>query len=87
MSKNGQHETTFDARIDSITESMKDLVDQLGARASAMKAKSVEIKDEAKSRTTHAVEKLAATIAKYPFMAIGIAVGAGYLVARIARSR
>jgi ElaB/YqjD/DUF883 family membrane-anchored ribosome-binding protein len=53
----------------------------------SIKASMKDFAGQAKTRTTSIVSKLGAAIAKYPFAAVGIALGTGYLVARIARSK
>ena len=73
MSKNSTV-TTFENRLDSLKESVRDLVDAGGERASA-------IRDTVISST----KKTGSLIKQHPVIAIAIAFGVGYIAMRVMR--
>ena len=73
MSKN-QSVSTFEDRLDSLKESVRDLVDAGGERASA-------IRDSLVAGT----KKTGSLIKEHPVIAIAIAFGVGYIAMRMMR--
>ena len=75
----------LDDRIDSIKEQVKGLVDKGEQKATAIKNKAIEVKDEAFSRGNAALDQVTGFIKANPLKAVAIAFGAGYIGMRLFR--
>lgn len=84
MTKNGTQDE-FSDKIDSLTDSVKGLVDQGQERVDALKTKVVDLKDEAMTRGNALLDGATDYIQANPFKAVGIAFGIGYLAMRVFR--
>jgi len=82
MQKNGTA-SNAENRLDSLKSSVKNLVDAGGERASAIKSKAIDVKDQAVEKGGLALERAGALIKEHPIAAIGIAFGVGYIVVRM----
>ncbi|HUJ57512.1 MAG TPA: hypothetical protein VLX92_03440 [Kofleriaceae bacterium] len=65
-------------RLDSLKESVRNLVDVGGERAQALK-------DTVVSGSKTGIKRMGSLIKEHPFLAIGIAFGVGYVAMRILR--
>jgi ElaB/YqjD/DUF883 family membrane-anchored ribosome-binding protein len=74
---------TFEDRLDSLKESMRNLVDMGGERANALKDRMSGVKDSVVAGSKTGARKLGGMIKDHPFIAIGVAFGVGYVVMRI----
>lgn len=72
-------------RIDDIKEKVRGFVDTAEERAEAIKARAIEVKDDAMSRGNALVERTTDMIKANPLKAVGIAFGAGYIGMRLFR--
>ncbi len=79
------HGDTADGRIDHIKESVKGFVDNAEERATKIKDRAIEVKDEAMSRGNALIERTADIIKANPLKAVGVAFGVGYLGMRLFR--
>jgi ElaB/YqjD/DUF883 family membrane-anchored ribosome-binding protein len=77
--------SSFEDRLDSLKESMRNLVDIGSDRASALKDRVVDVKDSVVGKSKTGVHKMGAMIKQHPIVAVGVAFGVGYLVMRIVR--
>lgn len=84
MNKNG---TTgaLDDRMGNLKESVRNLVDASGERASQIKDRLYDAKDVAVDKGSAAIGRVSALVKEHPFAAIGIAFGVGYLAIRMLR--
>jgi ElaB/YqjD/DUF883 family membrane-anchored ribosome-binding protein len=84
MNKNG---TTgaLDDRMGNLKESVRNLVDAGGERASQIKDRLYDAKDVAVDKGSAAIGRASALIKEHPIAAIGIAFGIGYLAIRMLR--
>jgi ElaB/YqjD/DUF883 family membrane-anchored ribosome-binding protein len=90
MNKNGMTDVgtgarTVDEKLDSLKNTVKDVVDQGAQRAEALKTKVVEVKDEAIRRGGRAVDRMTDLIKAHPLKAVGIAFATGYIGMRLFR--
>lgn len=89
MNKNGMTDVgstrAVDQKLDSIKDTMKELVDDGAQKVGALKTKVIEVKDQAMHRGGELLDRTAALIKAHPFKAIGIAFVAGYLGMRLFR--
>lgn len=90
MNKNGMTDvgsTTHgvDEKLDNLKDSVKGIVDQGAQRVDALKTKVVEVKDQAVSRGSDVLERMAGMIKAHPLKSVGIAFLAGYLGMRLLR--
>jgi ElaB/YqjD/DUF883 family membrane-anchored ribosome-binding protein len=89
MNKNGMTGTedtnTVDEKLDSIRDSVKGYVERGAQKADAIKSKVVEAKDEAMTRGSDMLDRLASMVRAHPLKAVGIAFGAGYIGMRLFR--
>jgi ElaB/YqjD/DUF883 family membrane-anchored ribosome-binding protein len=76
---------SFEDRLDSLKESMRNLVEVSGERASALKHRMGDVKDTVFASSKTGVQKVGAFVKGHPIIAIGVAFGVGYLVMRIVR--
>lgn len=84
MQKHGSG-SSYESRLDSIREGVRNLVDAGGERASHFKDRAVDAKDTLLGNSEAALSRVAALIKEYPFAALGIAFGAGYIAMRVLR--
>lgn len=86
IKNNGNGNTTaFDDKLDSIKESVKGLVDQGHEKVDAIKAKAIDVKDEAFTRGNALVDGATDLIKAHPFKAVGVAFAVGYIGMRLFR--
>jgi len=83
MNKNGT--SAFDDRMGNLKESVRNLVDAGGERASQIKDRLYDAKDVAVDKGSAAIGRLSALVKEHPIAAIGIAFGVGYLAIRMLR--
>lgn len=81
MQKNGTG--SLETRLDSLKESVRNLVDAGGERAGQLKSKAIDVKDSVVENSEVAFRKAGSLIKEHPFIAIGIAFGVGYLTIRL----
>lgn len=81
MQKNGTG--SLDARLDSLKESVRNLVDAGGERAGQLKSKAIDVKDSVFENSEAALKKTSSLIKEHPIAAIGIAFGVGYIAMRM----
>jgi ElaB/YqjD/DUF883 family membrane-anchored ribosome-binding protein len=79
------HAVTFEDRLDSLKESMRNLVDMSGERATALKGRMFEVKNSVVAGSKTGARKLGGMIKEHPILAIGVAFGIGYVVMRIVK--
>ena len=72
-------------KLDSIKEKARGLVDQGQEKASEIKAKVIDVKDEAVTRGNVLLDKATDFIKANPMKAVGIAFGIGYIGMRLIR--
>lgn len=87
MNKNGMTDVgrAVDDKIDSLKNTVKDVVDQGALKADVLKAKVVEAKDEALRRGHDLLDRTTELIKAHPLKAVGIAFATGYLGMRLFR--
>ena len=83
MNKNGT--ATYEARLDSIKESVRNLVDRGSDTAGSLKHRAVDVKDSLVSGGSKAIKRLGSLIKAHPIAAVAIGVGVGYLTIRVIR--
>ncbi len=76
---------TFEDRLDSLKDSVRDLVDYGSDRAGALKDRMIDVKDTVVSGTKTGVSKAGSLIKEHPIIAVAIALGVGYFAIRLAR--
>ena len=81
MQKNGTG--SVDTRIDSLKESVRNLVDAGGERAGQLKTRAVDLKDNVVEQGGIYIRKTGSIIKEHPIAAIGIAFGIGYIAVRL----
>lgn len=81
MQKNGTG--SLDTRLDSLKESVRNLVDAGGERAGQIKSKAIDVKDSVVENGGAALKKTSSLIKEHPIAAIGIAFGIGYITLRM----
>lgn len=84
MQKNGSA-SAIESRIDSLKESVRNLVDAGGERAGQLKDRALGVKDTVVENSSAALNRLSALIKEHPFAALGIAFGVGYVTIRMLR--
>ena len=82
MQKNGTA-SNAENRLDSLKASVRNLVDAGGERASQLKSKAIDVKDQVVDRGGVALDRAGALIKEHPIAAIGIAFGVGYIIVRM----
>lgn len=75
----------LDDRIDSIKDSVKTFVDTAEKKATAIRDRAIEVKDDALKSGKNALDHATDFIKANPIKAVGIAFGVGYLGMRIFR--
>lgn len=83
MNKNGT--SALDDRMGNLKESVRNLVDAGGERASQIKERLFDAKDVAVDKGSAAIGRVSALVKEHPIAAIGIAFGIGYLAIRLLR--
>jgi ElaB/YqjD/DUF883 family membrane-anchored ribosome-binding protein len=83
MQKNGS--ASLDSRIDSLKQSMRNLVDAGGERAGHIKERAIGVKDTVFENGEAAISRARVLIKEHPFAALGIAFGIGYIAIRLLR--
>ena len=83
MARNGA--TTFEDRLDSLKDSVRNLVDVGSERAEAIKSRMADVKDTVVSSSKSGINRMGSLITEHPLVAIGIAFGIGYLAMRVLR--
>lgn len=81
MQKNGT--TSLDSRLDSLKESVRNLVDAGGERAGQLKTRAIDAKAAVFENSEVAIRKVTSLIKEHPIAAIGIAFGIGYITFRM----
>ena len=76
---------TRDGITETLGDRMRDLVDFGSDRASDIKDKLSDAKDAAVAGASTALDKTSKLIKQHPFIAIGVALGLGFLVMRMVR--
>jgi len=72
-------------KLDSIKEKAKGLVDQGQEKASEIKSKVIDVKDQAVTRGNALLDRATDFIKANPLKAVGIAFGVGYVGMRLIR--
>jgi ElaB/YqjD/DUF883 family membrane-anchored ribosome-binding protein len=90
MNKNGMTDVgstsrLVDEKLDSLKDTMKEVVDRGAQRADALKTRVVEVKDEAMRRGNDLLDRSVSLIKAHPLKAVGIAFATGYLGMRLFR--
>ena len=83
MQKNGTG--ALDNKLDTLKESVRNLVDAGGERAGQIKTKAIDVKDSVFENGGAAIKKAAELIKEHPIAAIGVAFGIGYFAMRMFR--
>jgi ElaB/YqjD/DUF883 family membrane-anchored ribosome-binding protein len=83
MQKNGTG--TLDNKLDTLKESVRNLVDAGGERAGQIKTRAIDVKDTVVESGGAALKKAGELIKAHPIAAIGIAFGVGYIAMRMFR--
>lgn len=83
MQKNGTG--TLDNKLDTLKESVRNLVDAGGERAGQIKSKAIDAKDSIVENGDMAIKKVGSLIKEHPIAAIGVALGIGYIAVRFLR--
>jgi ElaB/YqjD/DUF883 family membrane-anchored ribosome-binding protein len=81
MQKNGTG--SVDTRLDSLKDSVRNLVDAGGERAEKIKTRAIDLKDNVVEQGGVAIRKTGSLIKEHPIAAIGIAFGLGYIAVRL----
>ena len=84
MHKNGSA-SALESRIDSLKESVRNLVDAGGEKAGQLKDRAIGAKDTIVEEGSAAAKRVGALIKEHPFIALGIAFGVGYVAIRMMR--
>ncbi len=83
MQKNGTG--TMENKLDTLKDSVRNLVDAGGERAGQIKTKAIDAKDSLFENGDAAIKKVAGLVKEHPIVALGIAVGIGYVAVRFFR--
>lgn len=84
MNKNGTS-GSLDNRMGNLKDSVRNLVDAGGERATQIKERLYDAKDVAVDKGSAALGRLSALVKEHPIAALGIAFGIGYLTIRMLR--
>ena len=90
MNKNGMTDVgavarSLDDKLDSLKDTMKEIVDQGAQRADALKSRVVDAKDQAVRRGGDLLDRTTSLIKAHPLKAVGIAFATGYIGMRLFR--
>jgi ElaB/YqjD/DUF883 family membrane-anchored ribosome-binding protein len=83
MQKNGS--ANLDTRLDSLKESVRNLVDAGGERAGQLKNRAIDAKDSIVENSGVAIRKVSDLVKEHPIASIAIAFGVGYIAIRMLR--
>jgi ElaB/YqjD/DUF883 family membrane-anchored ribosome-binding protein len=83
MQRNGS--ASLESKIDSLKESVRNLVDAGGEKAGQLKKRAIGAKDTIVEEGEAAFSRVGALIKEHPFVALGIAFGVGYFAIRMMR--
>lgn len=81
----GQKAHIVDEKIDALSDTLKNFVDQSTQKVDAIKAKVIEAKNRTMLRGSDMLERVTDLIKEHPLKAVGIAFGAGYIGMRLFR--
>ena len=81
MQKNGTG--SLENRVDSLKQSVRNLVDAGGERAGQLKGKAIDVKDSVVENGGIYIQKTGSLIKEHPLAAIGIAFAVGYITVRL----
>ena len=84
MQKNGSV-SSLEHRLDSLKESVRNLVDAGGERAGNFRSRAVDAKDAVVERGGVAIRHTGSLIKEHPIAAIAIAFGIGYIAVRLVK--
>lgn len=84
-SQNGHSSQVLHERIDSIASGLRSVADQLSTAASSARNRASDVTSHAVSSASSLGAKVSKLVQQHPLAAIGIAIGAGYLVLRVVR--
>lgn len=82
---NNNGNVKVDRKIDSLKDSVRDLVDQGQEKVSAIKDKVVDVKQQAVTKGSAYLDRTTDFIKANPIKAVAIAFGAGYIGMRLFR--
>jgi len=83
---NKQNGSTMDTdRVEDIKERVRGFVDSAEERAESIKARAIEVKDDAMTRGNALIERVTDIIKANPIKAVGVAFAAGYIGMRLFR--
>jgi len=87
MNKSGTSDmgNKVDEKIDSLSNTVKGIVDQGAQKVDELKTKAVEVKDQAITRGNDLIERASEMVRAHPLRSVGIAFGAGYVLMRLFR--
>jgi ElaB/YqjD/DUF883 family membrane-anchored ribosome-binding protein len=87
MNKTGTTDATtrVDEKIDSLSNTVKDIVDQGAQKVEELRTRAGEVKDQAISRGNNLMERASEMVKAHPLRSVGIAFGAGYVLMRLFR--
>jgi len=83
--QNGIPASTSSHRIDSLKSNLKGVAQQVSTAAAAFKERASETKSHVAARARVVGVRVGQAIKDHPVAAVGIALGAGYLVMRLIR--
>jgi ElaB/YqjD/DUF883 family membrane-anchored ribosome-binding protein len=83
MQKNGS--ANLENRLDSLKESVRNLVDAGGERAGQLKNRAIDAKDSIVENSGVAIRKVSDLVKEHPIASIAIAFGVGYIAIRMLR--
>lgn len=83
MQKNGTG--AMESKLDTLKDSVRELVDAGGERAGQIKSKALDAKDSVMENGDMAIKKVVSLVKEHPFVAVGIALGVGYFAMRAFR--
>jgi ElaB/YqjD/DUF883 family membrane-anchored ribosome-binding protein len=84
-SQNGLTGEKLNERIDSLTSGLKNAAEHVSTAAASFKERASEAKTHAAARASAIARRVGRAIQDHPFVAAGVALGAGYLVMRLIR--
>lgn len=82
---NASFPASLDDRIDALAANLKSLIEQMATTAAEVKARAIDVKQQASSKTGSLASRAARAIQDHPIAAIGVAFGTGYLIVRLIR--
>lgn len=76
---------SLEHRLDSLKESVRNLIDAGEQRAERLRSRAVDAKDSVIDRSGVAIRQTGTLIREHPLASLGIAFGLGYLAVRLLR--